>query len=64
MGVLDGKTALVTGGSSGLGAYFARLLAGEGAKVAVAARRLDRLEKLASDNAWNYTNKNGCYKCG
>lgn len=49
MGVLDGKTALVTGGSSGLGAYFARLLAGEGAKVAVAARRLDRLEKLASD---------------
>ena len=49
MGVLDGKTALVTGGSSGLGAYFARLLAGEGAKVAVAARRLQRLEKLASE---------------
>lgn len=49
MGVLDGKTALVTGGSSGLGAYFARLLAGEGAKVAVAARRLNRLEKLASE---------------
>lgn len=49
MGVLDGKTALVTGGSSGLGAYFARLLAGEGAKVAVAARRLHRLEKLASE---------------
>ena len=49
MGVLDGKTALVTGGSSGLGAYFARLLAGEGAKVAVAARRLNRLEKLAHE---------------
>ncbi len=49
MGVLDGKTALVTGGSGRLGAYFARLLAGEGANVAVAARRLDRLENLASE---------------
>ena len=49
MGVLDGKTALVTGGSGRLGAYFARLLASEGAKVAVAARRLDRLENLATE---------------
>ena len=49
MGVLDGKTALVTGGSGGLGAYFARLLASEGAKVAVGARRLDRLENLATE---------------
>jgi NAD(P)-dependent dehydrogenase (short-subunit alcohol dehydrogenase family) len=44
---LDGKTALVTGASSGLGERFARLLAGSGAAVAVAARRLDRLEELA-----------------
>tara|TARA_Y100001933_G_C18909211_1_gene525975 strand:- start:10 stop:756 length:747 start_codon:yes stop_codon:yes gene_type:complete len=49
VGVLDGKTALVTGGSGGLGAYFARLLASEGAKVAVGARRLDRLENLATE---------------
>ena len=49
MGMLDGKTALVTGGSGRLGAYFARLLAGEGAKVAVGARRLDRLENLATE---------------
>ena len=49
MGVLDGKTALVTGGSGGLGTYFARLLASEGAKVAVGARRLDRLENLATE---------------
>jgi len=44
---LDGKTALVTGASSGLGDRFARLLAESGAKVAIAARRMDRLETLA-----------------
>jgi len=44
---LDGKTALVTGASSGLGDRFARLLAESGAAVAVAARRIDRLERLA-----------------
>ncbi|MGB8436242.1 MAG: SDR family NAD(P)-dependent oxidoreductase, partial [Burkholderiales bacterium] len=42
---LDGKTALVTGASSGLGDRFARLLAESGAAVAVAARRIDRLER-------------------
>jgi NAD(P)-dependent dehydrogenase (short-subunit alcohol dehydrogenase family) len=46
---LDGKTALVTGASSGLGLRFATLLAEAGAKVAVCARRLDRLEALAAD---------------
>lgn len=45
---LDGKTALVTGASSGLGDRFARLLAESGAAVAVAARRIERLEQLAS----------------
>jgi NAD(P)-dependent dehydrogenase (short-subunit alcohol dehydrogenase family) len=44
---LDGQVALVTGGSSGIGASVAQLLASSGARVAVAARRLDRLEKLA-----------------
>jgi len=39
----------VTGASSGLGAHFARVLAGAGAGVALAARRLDRLRQLESD---------------
>jgi len=46
---LDGKTALVTGASSGLGERFARLLADAGAAVAVAARRIERLEQLVGD---------------
>ena len=41
---LGGKVALVTGASGGLGLHFARTLAGAGAKVALAARRLDQLE--------------------
>lgn len=41
---LAGRTALVTGASSGLGRHFARLLAGAGASVALAARRMDRIE--------------------
>ena len=43
---LDGKVALVTGASSGLGERFAELLGGAGAKVALAARRTDRLDAL------------------
>lgn len=46
---LAGKTALVTGASSGLGRHFAGVLARAGAKVVVAARRADRLESLAAD---------------
>jgi NAD(P)-dependent dehydrogenase (short-subunit alcohol dehydrogenase family) len=46
---LDGRTAVVTGASSGLGAAIARSLAGAGATVAVVARRRDRLEALADD---------------
>src|SRR6266852_1827964 len=48
---LGGAAALVTGASSGLGAHFARLLAGNGAKVALAARRIDRLTVLADEIA-------------
>ncbi len=43
---LDGKTALVTGASSGLGRRFATVLAAAGARVAIAARRTDRLADL------------------
>jgi NAD(P)-dependent dehydrogenase (short-subunit alcohol dehydrogenase family) len=45
---LTGKTALVTGASSGLGAHFAKILARQGAKVVCAARRTDRLNDLVT----------------
>ena len=48
---LNGAVALVTGASSGIGETTARMLAGRGAKVAMAARRTDRLEKLAAEVA-------------
>ena len=42
---LDGRVAIVTGASSGLGVDFARGLAEAGADVVIAARRADRLEE-------------------
>lgn len=48
MSVKD-RVALVTGASSGLGAHFARMLAGEGATVILAARRVAVLEALKAE---------------
>ncbi len=45
---LDGKVAIVTGASSGLGVAFARHLAEAGADIALAARRVDRLGETAA----------------
>jgi NAD(P)-dependent dehydrogenase (short-subunit alcohol dehydrogenase family) len=45
---LDGKVAIVTGASSGLGAVFARALAEAGADVALGARRKEGLERTAA----------------
>jgi len=46
---LNGKTAIVTGASSGIGAATAKKLAAHGVKVGLAARRLDRLQALVSE---------------
>ncbi len=46
---LDGKTALITGASKGIGREIALQMARQGARVIVAARSLDKLEELAAE---------------
>jgi len=51
MGILEGKTAILTGASSGVGYGLAIRFAEEGANVIACARRFDRLEKLRDETA-------------
>lgn len=46
---LDGRIALITGASSGIGAHLARVFAAAGAKVVLGARRIDRITALAAE---------------
>ena len=47
--VLEGKSVVVTGASSGIGAAVVRALAAEGARLTIGARRAARLERLAEE---------------
>jgi len=46
---LQGRTALVTGASAGIGRGIAKALAAEGVRLAVSARRADKLEELSAE---------------
>jgi len=52
---LEGKVALVTGASSGLGKHFAKVLAAAGADIAVVARRTEKLDELVKELSDNGT---------
>ncbi len=48
-GILEGKSALITGGGSGIGAGIAARLAAQGAKVTLVGRTLEKLERVAGE---------------
>lgn len=60
---LSGQVAVVTGASSGLGKQMARALAGQGADLAILARRFERLEKFAEELAADFGVKVLPVKC-
>ena len=47
---LSGRVALVTGAGTGLGRHFARILAGAGARIVLAARREEKLKETADSS--------------
>ena len=49
MGKLDGKVCIITGASSGIGKEIAKSFSSEGAKLILAARRLEKLDELANE---------------
>ncbi|HXA38485.1 MAG TPA: SDR family NAD(P)-dependent oxidoreductase [Phenylobacterium sp.] len=49
--ILQGQVAVITGASGGLGEHFAKVLAEQGAAVALAARRLEKVEAIAGELA-------------
>lgn len=49
---LAGKTVMITGASSGIGAHLARLAGQAGARVVLGARRVERLQQVAQDIQW------------
>src|SRR3954451_15011724 len=46
---LDGRVAVITGGGTGIGAATARVLADYGAKVVIASRKVENLERVAGE---------------
>ena len=53
--ILKDKTAIITGGGSGIGLEWAKLVCKNGAKVVVFGRRKSRLEKVVSEIGENVT---------
>jgi NAD(P)-dependent dehydrogenase (short-subunit alcohol dehydrogenase family) len=61
MGALDGKVAVISGGTSGIGARAAELFVNGGARVVIAARRRERGEDLAARLGTCSFHSNRCF---